>query len=80
MTAVRAPYCSDAWRMPGSQQNPFATVNCALERAIDGNPRPVEAMAVQVENPVGFDLSGSKPAIPAAIERRRLEIFSPFWR
>ena len=52
------------------QQNSFATGNCTLERTIDGDPGAIQRVTMQVENPVRLDLSGTKPPIPAAIERR----------
>ena len=52
------------------EQNPFATGNCALKRTIDRDPCSIQSVAMQVEDSVWLDLSGTKPPIPAAIQRR----------
>lgn len=57
--------------MAGNQeQNPIAARNRALQRPIDRFPGAIEAVAVQVERPVGLDLAGLQAPVPSAIEGR----------
>lgn len=43
--------------------------NRALQASIDNSPRPVEIHAVQVDHQIRFDAPGTKPPVPASVER-----------
>ncbi len=60
--------------MPGNQQHDaIAGANRPLERMIDRRPGTVEVVTVKVQCPVRADRPGSKPLVPAAVERRRFK-------
>lgn len=57
-------------RMAGDQQDHPLTINHRLfQRPVDRLPGAIETMAVKVDNPVRPDVSGTKPPIPARVER-----------
>lgn len=66
------------WRFPlalvtgDEEQNPVATGDGTLQRAIDGLPGAVEAVSVEVDNPVGLDAARAQTPVPTAIEGRVL--------
>jgi hypothetical protein len=62
-------------RFPGScvtgdeQQDSLVRSKRSLQPKIDGVPSLVEAQTVEIEDPVGFDGSGSQLLVPAGIKR-----------
>lgn len=67
---------ANEWRIPLAfmagyqQQHPFAGSNRLLQRSVDRFPGPVEAVAMEVENPVGIDPASADAPVPAAVQRR----------
>ena len=49
------------------QQNPVAGRDRALKCPVDRIPGAIEAMTMQVEDPIWVDPSQAKPAVPAAV-------------
>lgn len=55
--------------MAGDQQyDSFTSGDCALQAAIDGPPGAVEAVAMEVDDAIGFDRAGAQAPVPAGIE------------
>lgn len=60
--------------MPRDQQQyPVSGGNRALQSAIDRLPCPIEAVAMQIQRPVGLDPARSKSPVPTPVERRTLQ-------
>lgn len=52
--------------MAGDQQkHPLGINERICKRAINRLPGALEVMAVQVDDPIGLDLAGAQPAVPA---------------
>ena len=68
-------------RMAGhEQQDALTRSDCPLQRLIDGLPRAVEAVAMEIERSVGLDRAGPETPIPTAVESCRLDCLSWRWR
>lgn len=62
--------------MAGDQQHhAVAGACCPIEPSIDRLPGSIEAVAVQVEDHVGFDPPRGKAPVPAAVKRSLLKAF-----
>jgi hypothetical protein len=59
------------------QQDPVSGSNRPLQSMVNCLPRTIEAVAMQIQRPVGHDPAGAKASVPAAVERRRLQSFGP---
>ena len=51
------------------QQNPVPGSDRPLQRAVNGIPSAIEAVAVEIEDPVGIDPASAQSTIPPAVER-----------
>lgn len=60
------------------QQNPFSRGNCPFQCPVDFDPGAVKAMPVEIERSIGLHAAGTQPAVPASIQRRVTQSFSPF--
>lgn len=57
--------------MPSNQEHDTVTSGDGLlQPAVDRGPCAVEAMAVQVEHPIGLNRARAKAPVPARVERR----------
>ena len=57
--------------MAGDQQYyPVAAPNRLLNSPIDRRPGAIEVVAVEIDDPIGFDCPSLEPPIPASVERR----------
>jgi hypothetical protein len=59
------------------QQDAIVILDCPFQRAVDGDPCPVETMAVQIKDAVRLDPARGQLAIPTPVQSRLLQSLGP---